>query len=294
MLSAGVAEEPTDRSAGAAWRPGGSVSLGVTHQPGTGLESGGETTSTGFSVRSDLVTRIARPGRIDTLAGGVGVRDLSVSGPLQEALGGADPERIHSVDLSWLGVYPLAGDWSLAARLGGNWAWEDGAAWERSGRGAGLVTAAWQATPDLRLLAGFFYASLRYESDRAFPIVGFDWRLSPRIRLATTGPGLRLDADLGGRHRLAASVQWSGYGVRLDDQDGSRPGGLVEEAALLRLEYAWAARRGPQPYLAAGLEFAGKVSVYDGQRQRIFRDDKDEALVVEVGLRLAGGPPRRP
>lgn len=269
------------------------MAFSAGHQPGAGLEDGGETSSTAFSLRSDLATRIARPGRLDTLAGGVGVRDLSLSGPPRQALGGSDPGRIHSIDLSWLGVYPLAGDWSLATRLSGNWAWEDGAAWERSGRGAGLVTAAWQATPDLRLLAGFFYASLRYESDRAFPIVGFDWRMTPRLRLGTTGPSLRLDADLGGRHRLAASVQWGGYGVRLDDQGGSRAGGLVEEAGLLRIEYAWAAGRGLQPYLAAGLEFAGKVSIYDAQRQRVFRDDKDEAILVEVGLRLAGGPPRR-
>jgi hypothetical protein len=169
------------------------------------------------------------------------------------------------------------GDWSLFARLGGTWAGESGGPFGGAMTAQGFGGARWRFRDDLSFTFGLLGLSRLEDDPIVVPIVGFDWRISDRLRLFTPGPGVALVAKLGGGLEGTVRAEWETRDYRLD---GGRPG--LREAVVrddrVPVALELATRRGPlRLALRAGATVHQEFEIDDRTGDRITRRETDPA-----------------
>lgn len=143
--------------------------------------------------------------------------------------------QINRLSLAMRLRYKLTDQWSISGGPVVQHAGEDGANFGDSLMYGGMVSAVYQANPDLTIGfgTGVFY---RLEETRVFPSLIVSWKITDRLRLGnsyrlgTAGPaGLELSYKLDENWEAAAGGGHRSSRFRLD-KDGSTPGGIGENS----------------------------------------------------------------
>jgi hypothetical protein len=129
----------------------------------------------------------------------------------------------------------------LAGRLNARWGWmarvtgafvgeADADAW-RSFSPGGMVGFVYESSPRLKWTFGLVASALLADIPLAFPMVGFDWRVTDRFRLATRGPGLDAIWTLNPKTSLTLKGRWEYRRYQLADKD-PEPNGIFRDQRI--------------------------------------------------------------
>ncbi len=185
----------------------------------------------------------------------------------------------------------------LAGRAGGRWGWmarvtgaftgeTEADAWKSFSPG-GMAGMVYTASPGLKWTFGIVASSLLADVPLAFPIVGFDWAASERLRLATRGPGLDVILKLAPETTLALKGRWEYRRYQLADEDPEPNGIFRDQRINASLELSRRFFRRLEATLEAG------TSLY--QQYRLENSDEDTVARINtdpqafLGFRLACG-----
>lgn len=124
---------------------------------------------------------------------------------------------------------------------------------------------------------------------RLYPIIGWQYKPSPRLRARIAFPDPALQVAIGGRQALGLRLYPAGFQWHVLDDD------LVTEfdyrVEAWRAELTWSLRawRSMVIDLTAGYEFARRHELTDRTGMRI-ASDPDDAFLLTAGLRWRDGP----
>jgi hypothetical protein len=125
------------------------------------------------------------------------------------------------------------------------------------------------------------------------PVIGVDWRIDPRTRLRTVGPGLELTRELSAETRVFTRAMFRARDHRLDDV-GPLPGGIFEDRELLvslgldwnpGLDVGWLSSSNAR--LFAGFTPWRRLEFFDAQDQEVERLGAEAGLVLGLNVQLA-------
>lgn len=208
------------------------------------------------------------------------------------AFGGAAPwDDGERISLGMSIRYRLSDRWGLFAAPSLGSQVERGASLSGGTIAGGIVGAAAQVGPDLRL--GIGAGAFRgLEETRFFVFPQVDWRIGERLRLANplrasaTGPaGLELQYGLAPGWTLGGGGAWRSFRFRLDD-DGPAPDGIGEDTVVLtwlRVSREWQGGTALDLYAGAGLD--GRLDLEDDRGKLLIREDYETAPLLAVALR---------
>ena len=204
--------------------------------------------------------------------------------------GGARWNTLNRFSLSLPFSYRTESPWQLLFSPSLEISAESGAEIDDS-LGYGAVAAAVRRIgADLSLGFGLG-AFRRIEKSSYFPFIAVRWQITDRLRLANpfragpSGPaGLELALDMGNGWELAAGGAYRSYRFRLD-KDGAVPGGIGEtEQVPVFLRASKRLRAALRLDLYIGAALAGKLTLEDGDRRELAKDDFDTTPFVGVAL----------
>lgn len=108
----------------------------------------------------------------------------------------------------------------------------------------------YQASDEVALQAGLAVQTLLEDRSWIIPYLGFEWRISERVRLASEGSKLRLETDLDPAWKLYGEAAYEIRQYRLNATNPLPEGVMRDEEIDLSLGLDWR----PKPGLVAGLE----------------------------------------
>jgi len=149
-----------------------------------------------------------------------------------------------------------------------------------------LGGVAWRLGEDLTIGPGLGAFSRLEGSTRLFPILLIDWNFSERWSLSTgsglassQGPGLTLGYRLSEQWRLGLAGRYEEVQFRLGG-DSAAPGGVGEDRALpLVFTAAWQPADSVRLGVFAGVEFGGRLTLFDAAGRTLERRDYDTVPV---------------
>ncbi len=137
----------------------------------------------------------------------------------------------------------------------------------------GYIGARYAFSEDFAMTGGF-QAKTRIEDNALFlPILGFEWRVTPRVTLATSGPGvgLRLNAMLNEEWSFSIGASWEPRDYRLGDESPIPDGVARDERVPVIAGFTWK----PKPTIS--LNLYGGAIVW----QQLTLDDSDGDELAE-------------
>jgi hypothetical protein len=141
----------------------------------------------------------------------------------------------------------------------------------------GYVGARYAFNEDFALTAGF-QAKTRIEDNALFlPILGFEWRVTPRVTLATSGPGigLRLTAMLDEEWSFSIGTSWEPRDYRLSD-DAPIPDGIARDERMPVIAgFTWKPTPGMSFNLYGGAIVWQELTLDDADGNEIAQDNTD-------------------
>ncbi|MEN8149146.1 MAG: hypothetical protein ABFS86_04940 [Planctomycetota bacterium] len=266
---------------------------GLVEQFETDLDDGGSFRVDRYYVRPGANVFLSRQLQV-SLGVGFGEEHYRFFG--DEGLGGADPWDVaRSVSVGGRVRYALDGKWSLFGAPKFIWSVEEGADLG-DGFTFGLFGGARYAVSEtLTIGPGLGLLTQIEESPVLFPFLLIEWEMDDRWSLstgsglaATRGPGLVLSCQLADDWRIGLGGRWEQFRFRLDDE-GPAPDGVGEESSLPGyLALTWKPTWRTSVSLLAGVNFFGRLSLYDEDGHELRREDYDPApfvgVVFDIGL----------
>jgi hypothetical protein len=288
LLSAGAWADPGAGERQPAWR--WSLDLAPVYQGRANLGGGGD-----FAV-SSLLLRFSGTHTINPRLNlgfsadlDYAAFDFSSNDGLSAAAPWGDTER---VTLGAPILYRLDGGWGLFATPSISVAREQGADLSESWIVGGVIGAAKQINPRLRLGIGAGVFS-GLEEVRLFLFPSVTWRINDQLTLTNpfragpTGPaGLELRWDFAPRWQFAGGMARRSVRFRLDDS-GIAPGGVGQDSALLtfvRVTREW--DRGPRLDLYAGAALDGELEIENESGKALARENFDAAPLGAIVVRM--------
>lgn len=156
----------------------------------------------------------------------------------------------------------------------------------------GLFAAAfWRVSDTLSIGPGLGVFSQLKGGTRVFPILAIDWDIGERWKLSTgrglaasQGPGLTLSYRLNPAWSFGLAGRYERIEFRLNDE-GPAPDGVGRDESL---PLVLSATLEPNPMLTlsafGGIEFGGRLKLYDDQDELIEESDYDPAAIFGVTL----------
>jgi len=141
----------------------------------------------------------------------------------------------------------------------------------------GYAGARYAFNEDFAMTAGL-QAKTRIEDDMLFlPILGFEWRVTPRVTLATSGPGigLRLTTMLNEEWSFSLGASWEPRDYRLSD-DAPIPDGVArDERVPVIAGFTWKPKPGISLNLYGGAIVWQELSLDDADGNQLVEDNTD-------------------
>ncbi len=121
--------------------------------------------------------------------------------------------------------------WGWMARVTGAFTGELEADAGKSFSPGGMAGLVYNCGPKLKLTFGLVASALLADVPLAFPIVGFDWAPTDRLRLATRGPGLDAIVKLAPETTLTFKGRWEYRRYQLADEN-PEPNGIFRDQRI--------------------------------------------------------------
>lgn len=210
------------------------------------------------------------------------------------ALGGADPwEDVHTFGLQATASYHASREWTIFGGPILQISRESGADWDNAFSGGAVIGATYAYSEELVFGLGVGVLSQLEDSERAFPVLVLNWKISDGLRLTTqgggrsaTGTGLELIWDRGDGWEFAVGGRYEFRRFRLDNS-GAAPGGVGEET----LVPFWV-RASTQfddnitVNLYGGFTFGGDLLMENQDGNRIGKEDYDPAAFLGISAKV--------
>lgn len=196
--------------------------------------------------------------------------------------GTTDPlNDVYELTLTPSLLYQASPTWAF---LGGGiiqFAGESGADVGESATFGGFFGSRWQVSPTFALQLGFAVKT-RIEDNVGFlPALGFDWKVSEKVRLASEGAGLKLSAEVNEQWVAFINAGWAVREYRLED-DSSNP--LLSEGVFRDQRFTIGAGVEWKPTPKASITLTGGVVAWS----EIQFDDENGVELAEEELDPTG------
>lgn len=172
---------------------------------------------------------------------------------------------------------------------------EDAAAWGDAVTGGGFLGCSYRFGEALTLGPGVGVLTQIADDPQVFPVLLVEWRIAPRLKLATggvggttVGPGLQLAWDFAERWRLAVGGRYERLRFRMaggEDGKGGRVAAIGEDRGwpvYARLD--WRLQPQASLQLTAGFEVGGEVRLADGGGRTVAAARYGTAPFVGLGF----------
>jgi len=256
---------------------------GGTHLFRTDMDEGGTLSrsayAAGFSLRHIASQRLAFSATIGYEFEQYRIRNST-------AFAGRGWRDIHHVSLSAGMNLRMTDEWSVFASPALRFGAESGAQWDDAATVSGLIGAAYQVNPDLRLGAGFGVQTRLERRAVVFPLIIVDWKFAEDWRLSTDAgeffiqPGVDVIYTLNDQWTFAAGLSYLSRGFRLDES-GDVPDGVgTFEGFPVRVRATWNASPRMQVSGVAGAFFAGKAQLRDASGNPLGKDNMSAGVQI--------------
>lgn len=165
--------------------------------------------------------------------------------------------------------------WGWMARVTGAFTGETDADAGKSFSPGGMAGLVYNCNPRLKLTFGLVASALLADVPLAFPIVGFDWAATDRLRLATRGPGLDIIMKLTPQTTLAVKGRWDYRRYRLADKDPEPNGIFRDQRINAGVELSRRFLRSMEVALEAGASLYQQYRLEDSDENTVERIDTD-------------------
>ena len=307
---AALAQEPTTNAPAddklsvaqvTAQRPGGPVAGSAGRPPGNGVA-----VRTGY--RWDMPVDFTDKGDISAQHVGAGVTTLlpvnkNILGSLDldvdyvsysfsvdnDSLFAASGLMRHAADvrISPMLMGRVSERWGWMARATGAFTGETDADAGKSFSPGGMAGMVYNCGPKLKLTFGVVASALLADELLVFPIVGFDWALTERLRLATRGPGLDVIMKLAPETTLTLKGRWDYRRYRLADTAPVPDGVFRDQRVDISLELSRRFRRVMELTLAAGTSVYQQYKLENSDEDTVARIDTDPQAFLGVRMALS-------
>ena len=261
------------------------VDGGYVHQLSTSLDEGGDFEVNRFAVRAGFGYQ---PDATKSVGLGVGYDRNHYHFSGRSGFGGTDPwDAINTIRLGLPIRWGFDHRWTLFALPSIRWNAEEGADWNQSASGGGILGLSYRFNKRLTLGPGLGALTQLEDSPTYFPVLLIRWNLADRWWLSTDeglgasqGPGLALTYVASDQWNLFLGGRYENFRFRLADT-GPNPDGVGEDSGVpiyLGATYRW--HRGRSISLISGVKVGGELTLDNSSGHKIADTDYDPSPFV--------------
>ncbi len=196
--------------------------------------------------------------------------------------GAADP---------WDDLYSVSFGPTVRVGVDDNWSWFVGADVRFSGEAdsdvgesatfGGLAGARYAFSKTFALTFGAFGTSRLEDDPLILPLIGLEWQITDKVRLATRGTGLSITAELSDAFEFSILGAWNSRDYRLEDGRVINPEGVVRDTRVpIGVEVAWSPNPAIRVALEAGVVAWQEFETFDRSGNDIADDNTDPTAYV--------------
>lgn len=161
---------------------------------------------------------------------------------------------------------------------------------------SGYAGARRQFNERFALTFGVFATTLLEESVRVLPLIGVEWQISEKWRLATQGAGGQLGYQLNPPLRLFLGMNFESRDFRLDAESSIPKGVVRDESFPISLGLEWKPSPTASLTVQAGNAFGRTIEFNDRDGRGLAEEEVDGSMFVALALRVGfvGDPRQKP